>query len=375
MHSVDTQHRHLAIFVAFSGSGGVEKVIYNLLMGLSSHDVQVDLLVVVGKRGWLPEIPWPNVRVIKLKTKHSQLALFELVQYLRAEKPAVMMVAKDRAVRTAILAHKIAGVKTKLVGQLHMNVGGFLKSRPFWQRWLRTAPMRWLFPSLDMIIGVSQGVVEDTIEITGIAREKTLALPNPIIIPKIHTKADELTGLPWLDEETGIPVLLGAGRLSPEKDFSTLLQAFRLVLDERPCRLAIIGDGPLKEALEQQIEQLGLKDAVILAGYSNNPYSYMKKASLLVFSSIAEGSGNVLIEAMALGTPVVSTDCPYGPAETLAHGKYGALVPVGDALALARAILNTLDNPLPASILQEAVAEFTVARSTELYLQALGFEP
>lgn len=365
--------RRLAIFLAFSGKGGVERVVYNLLQGLSTQDIEVDLLAVVGKKGWLPPIPWPNIQAIDLKVKHSQMALFGLVRYLRQEKPAVLMVAKDRAIRTAVLAHWLAGVDTRLVGQLHMNMGGFLRNKPPIQRWLRTAPMRWLFPRLDLIIGVSEGVVEDTAGITGLPRERMVALPNPVITPEIYAKAEEPTGHPWLDGPDSVPVILGAGRLTPEKDFPTLLRAFQIVRRQRECRLVIIGEGLLRRPLEQLIADLGLGDCVALPGYSANPYAYMRRAALLAFSSIAEGSGNVLIEAMALGTPVVSTDCPYGPSETLAGGRYGALVPVGDHQALAEAMLATLDQPLPAETLRQAVAGFSLRASTERYLQALGF--
>lgn len=364
--------RRLAIFVAFSGRGGVERVVYNLLQGLSAHDIEVDLLAVVGKHGQLPPIPWPNIRVVDLKARHSQTALFALARYLRRERPAVLMAAKDRAVRTAVLARWLAGVDTRLVGQLHMNVTGYLADKTPLQRWLRTAPMRWLFPYLDLIIGVSEGVVEDTMKITGLPRERMAALPNPVITPEVYARAEEPTGHPWLDQP-GPPVILGAGRLTPEKDFATLLRAFQIVRGRRDCRLVIIGEGPRRQSLEALAAGLGLEDSVSLPGHTGNPYAYMKRAALLAFSSTAEGSGNVLIEAMALGTPVVSTDCPHGPRETLAGGRYGALVPVGDHQALAEAILATLERPLPAKILQKAVADFSLAASTSRYLQALGF--
>ena len=365
--------RRLAIFVAFSGKGGVERVVCNLLQGLAVHDIEVDLLAVVGRHGWLPEIPWPNIRVIDLRVKHSQLALFGLIRYLRREKPAVLMAAKDRAIRTAVLARWLSGVDTRLVGQLHMNMGGFLRDKSPVRRWLRTAPMRWLFPRLDLIIGVSEGVVEDTMHITGLPRERMIALPNPVVTPEVYAKAQDLTGHPWLDEPGSPPVVLGAGRLTPEKDFATLLRAFQLLRGQRDCRLVIIGDGPLRQSLETLAAKLGVQDSVSLPGHTANPYAYMKRAALLAFSSIAEGSGNVLIEAMALGTPVVSTDCPHGPSETLAGGRYGALVPVGDSQALAEAMLAMLDRPLPADSLRQAVAGFSVAASTERYMQALGF--
>jgi len=365
--------RRLAIFVAFSGTGGVERVVHNLLQGLAAYDIDVDLLAVVGKKGWLPEIPWPNVRVVDMKVKHSQMALPALVRYLRQERPDVLMVAKDRAIRMGVMARWLARVDTQLVGQLHNNISGYLATKTPLQRWLRTAPMRWLFPFVDLIVCVSEGVVEDTVNITGLPRERMVAIRNPIITPDIYPRSEAPVDHPWFADGQTIPVIVGAGRLTPEKDFATLIRAFARVRRHQECRLLILGEGTLRQELEQLAAELGLADAVSLAGYQANPFAYMKKASLFVLSSAWEGSGNVLVEAMALGIPSVSTDCPYGPSETLAGGKFGPLVPVGDDAALAQAMLDTLKNPLPAPVLQEAVADFTVAYSTRRYLEVLGF--
>ena len=366
---MSSKNRHLAIFVSFSGTGGVERVTLNLLQGLSRLDVKVDLLMVIAKRGQPPSIPWPNIRVIDLKVKHSQMAMPALIRYLRSERPDVLMVAKDRAVRAAIIAHWLARVNTRLVGQLHMNMTGFLKSKPRLQRWFRTAPMRWLFPYLDRIICVSEGVVEDTLAITEMSPDRVLAIRNPVITPELAEQAREPVDHPWFNED--IPVIVGAGRLTPEKDFPTLIRAFGRVRQHRNCRLIILGEGPLQPELESLIAELGLAASVSLPGFCPNPFAYMNRASLFVMSSAWEGSGNVLVEALALGIPSVSTDCPYGPRETLADGKYGPLVPVGDHEALARAMLQTLNNPLSSDFLRQAVTEFTIEYSAQRYLDVL----
>ncbi|MDD1649581.1 MAG: glycosyltransferase [Methylococcaceae bacterium] len=365
--------RQLAILVSFSGSGGVERVVLNLLQGLAAHDIQVDLLAVVTNKGWLPEIPWPNIRVIEFKAKGSQKALPELMQYLRRERPKVLMVAKDRAVRMSVIAHWLARVDTRLVGQLHMNMTGYLASTPALQRWTRTLPMRWLFPYLNKIVCVSEGVVADTVKITGMPRERVIAIHNPVITPELHRMAEEPVDHPWF-KETTVPVIIGVGRLSPEKDFATLIRAFSRVRESRNCRLMILGEGPLQSHLERLINELGLQYCVALPGFRANPFAYMKKAALFVFSSAWEGSGNVLVEALALGVPSVSTDCEYGPRETLEDGRYGPLVPVGDDEALAKAMIDTLDNPLPQQILQQAVTDFTIESSTRRYLDVLFSE-
>jgi len=364
----------LAIFVSFTAKGGVERVILNLLAGLSAHDIQVDLLVVVGKRGWLPESPWPNIRVMKMKGRHTPSSVPGLIAYLRRERPDVLMAAKDRCVRMAVLAHRLARVETRLVGQLHINLLGSLRDKSAWQRWLRFASMRWSFPRLHLIIGVSEGVVEDTMKITGLSRERMIALPNPIIGSELYEKSEEPVDDPWLNDPSW-PVILGAGRLNPQKDFPTLIRAFDRVRRQLNCRLVILGEGSQRGALETLIGELSLQDCVALRGHSNNPYAYMKKSALFVLSSVSEGSPTVLVEAMALGIPVVSTDCPSGPRETLAGGKFGPLVPVGDVERLAAAFLETLRAPLPARVLQQAVEKFSIKNSTESYLETLGLAP
>ncbi|MDD5037417.1 MAG: glycosyltransferase, partial [Methylococcaceae bacterium] len=343
-----------------------------LLQGLADHELSVDLLAVVGKHGWLPDISGPNIRVIQFKTGHTQLALPELARYLRRERPDVLMPAKDRAVRTAVLARRLARVDTRLVGQLHNNISALMETKTALQRWLRCAPMRWLFPDVDLIIAVSEGVVQDTLKITGLPTEKVIALPNPVVGREIYAKSLEVVEHPWF-ADTSIPIIIGAGRLTREKDFATLIRAFGLVRRQKDCRLLILGEGPLRWELETQIAELGLAHSISLPGYVENPFAYMAKSSLFVLSSVWEGSGNVLIEALALGIPVVSTDCPHGPGETLAGGKFGTLVAVGDHQGLAEAMLNTLSQPLPATELQRAVTDFSVERSTRRYLQTLGF--
>jgi len=361
----------LALFVSFSGTGGVERVTLNLLEGLAGFPVHVDLLTVVARRGQAPQVDWPNVRVVPFKTRHSQLAIPELVHYLRKENPDVLMVAKDRAVRASILAHAWSGTATRLVGQLHMNMQGYLANQPWYARWLRTLPMRLLFPRLDLIIGVSEGVRKDTLELTGMPEDRVIAIKNPVITPEMDAQGRAPCPHPWLEDSATVPVIVAAGRLTPEKDFPTLIRAFRRLREQRPARLLVLGEGPLEASLKSLIETLHLKEEVDLVGFQANPFAFMSRAALFAMTSAWEGSGNVLVEALAFGVPCVSTDCPYGPRETLVDGHYGPLVPVGDDAALAEAMLRTLDQPLPPTQLLEAVTDFRIETSAYHYLRAL----
>jgi glycosyltransferase involved in cell wall biosynthesis len=176
----------------------------------------------------------------------------------------------------------------------------------------------------------------------------------------------------------GPPVILGVGNLKPQKDFATLIRAFARVRAERPARLVILGDarGPDKDAtyvaaLKGLPAQLGIDKDVSFAGFAENPFAYMSRAAVFVLSSAWEGFGNVVAEALACGCPVVSTDCPSGPAEILDHGRYGPLVPVGDDAALAAAICRVLDAPLSRDELTGRAASFTVERAVDQYIELM----
>jgi glycosyltransferase involved in cell wall biosynthesis len=152
---------------------------------------------------------------------------------------------------------------------------------------------------------------------------------------------------------------LGAGRHTQQKDFPTLIKAFSKVRQNTKCRLCLLGKGELSDEYVALADRLGIEDSFELLGYVDNPYKYMRGADLFVLSSIWEGFGNVIVEAMACGTPIVSTDCPSGPAEILDEGEYGSLVPVGDSEKMAEAIISSLENPTSPDKVQRRAEEFS----------------
>jgi glycosyltransferase involved in cell wall biosynthesis len=168
------------------------------------------------------------------------------------------------------------------------------------------------------------------------------------------------------------PVILAVGRLSIEKDFSTLIKAFAILRKHRVARLIILGTGKEQSGLMALAEGLGIRDDLEMPGFCDNPYTYMSRSRLLVLSSKWEALSAVLIEALICGTQVVSTDCPSGPAEILSNGKYGRLVPVGDHVSLAAAMDEAIDQPLPVDGLRERASMYTVNRAVDKYLSALG---
>lgn len=362
--------RRLALFASFSGAGGVERMLLNLALGIAAQGVQIDLLAVRTESPHLTDLP-DGIRLVRLTSKHTQLAIPELARYLKTQRPPALLAAKDRAGRAAVLAKLLAGSSTRLALRLGTNLSEAMSERSVMERWLRYLPIRGLYPHIDQIIAVSAGVAADTARISGVEPAKIRVIRNPVITPELPALAAAPCPHPWLQPGQP-PVLMGAGRLQRQKDFPTLIRAFAKVREVRDCRLMILGEGAGRETLERLIRELGLRDAVAMPGFQANPYAYLARAAVFVLSSAWEGSPNVLTEAMALGVPVVATDCPSGPSEILDHGRYGHLVPVADTECMADAMLKTLERPTDAAELKSAVAEYEQARSARAYLEALG---
>ncbi|MYE59899.1 MAG: glycosyltransferase, partial [Alphaproteobacteria bacterium] len=213
-------------------------------------------------------------------------------------------------------------------------------------------------------VAVSEGVLQ-SYESAGVIRPgQGRTIYNPACAPNIDELAKIEPDHPWFSDG-GPPVILGAGRLEPEKDFSTLIDAFRRLRASRPCRLVILGEGSLRSELEARIASLGLDDCVSLPGWVENPFSFMARSALFVLSSVYEGFGLVLVEALASGCPVVSTDCPAGPSEILEDPAL--LAPVGDPEALAQVMMRALDRPADKAALRASAARFSVERAIDGY--------
>ena len=363
----------IAVLIAYTGDGGVEKMVNHLLSGFLAKGLAVDLLLLKARGRHLSGIP-DGVRVISLNVKTALLAIPALRRYLLDTRPAALLAAKDRAGRVALIARRMAGTDTRVVLRIGMHLSGSLAGKNGVQRALRLYPVRWLYPWADAIVAVARPIAEDLSQIAGLPLDRFHVIPNPTIGPETHQQATMLPDHPWLRAASDIPVILAAGRLKPQKDFPTLLRAFSLLRRQQNIRLVILGEGPQRAELVALAQELGVSRDVDLPGFHENPYGFMRAARLFVLSSRFEGAPNVLIEAMAIGTPVVATDCPSGPHEILQGGRVGPLVPVGDATALAAAMAGELESPTCPERLREAVQPFTIENSTVQYLHVLGVE-
>jgi glycosyltransferase involved in cell wall biosynthesis len=183
-------------------------------------------------------------------------------------------------------------------------------------------------------------------------------------------EADAPLDHPWFGDPD-IPLILGVGRLVPQKNFALLIDAFACLRRRRPARLAILGDGALRGELTARIEALGLGDAAALLPGDPNPWRYMKRAAVVALTSHYEGFGNVLVEAMATGVPVVSADCPHGPAEILGHGDWGLLVRSPTPENFAQAMMQTLDRPIGADRLRARAMRFSAPVIADAYRELI----
>lgn len=343
----------------------------NLARGFSERGLDVDLVLSSAQGPYLADVP-RDVNIVDLGAKRVLYSLPALVRYLRTEQPEAMLSALDHANIVALLAKKIAGVSTRVAVSVHntksRSVAGAQNSKDK----LMPYCMKHLYPWAHGIVAVSKGVAEDLASTVGLPIDKIHIIYNPVVTMELFARADEPLDHPWF-KFGELPVILGAGRLTAQKDFSTLIRAFAMVRQELPARLMIISEGEERPKLSSLVKELGLDQDVALPGFVDNPYNIMKHARIFALSSRWEGLPTVLIEAMALGTPVVSTDCPSGPAEILEGGKWGRLVPVGDAKALAAAIIAEL-NEKRGSDPSECIKKFSPGPVVVEYSKILGLD-
>lgn len=361
----------LAIFVATSGHSGVDTVVAKLLAPLGQQGLTTHVLK-IREHGPHIHTPPEGSSVIHLPSRHVETSLPSLVRYLRRYRPRALLTDKDAVNRLAIIARALAGVETRLVVRLGTTVSVNLADKRWLPATLQALSIRYLYRFADACLVPSRGAAGDLAELMRVDADRIHVLPNPVIDETLDEAAALSPDEPWLDEGRDRPVIVAAGSLTERKDYATLLRAFARVRRASECRLIIIGRGRCRPSLEAQAEQLGISEDVRFTGFLDNPYPLIRAADVFAHTSRWEGLGIVLIEALALGTPVVATDCPSGPAEILRGGDLGRLVPVGDDAALAEAIVSTLSWPPDPGVLRSGVDHYSVAASANGYAALLG---
>ena len=392
----------IAFFLPALPAGGLEQVTLTLARELITRGYSVDLVLEERRGAYLTRVPpeidvialdrrsrwsgyprfltgWPREGfthlggVIGLRPRSIPLhRLRSLIAYIEQRRPDVMIGALERVPLLALWARHIARHRLGLIVAEHSTFSRRLAAREQDERAYaimahRRDLMQRLYPSADAVVAVSDGVADDLAQAIELDRSAITTIYNPVVSQGLRERARETVEHPWFGPDAP-PVIITAGRLVAEKALHVLIEAFATLRAQgRDIHLMILGEGPQRDALEAQITALGLDPYVAMPGWIDNPYAWMARSAVFGLSSHVEGLGNSLIEAMACGCPVVATDCPSGPREILANGRFGPLVRVGDASGLALAMADMLDHPTPRADLLARAAQFNVDRALDAY--------
>ncbi|MBL8250537.1 MAG: glycosyltransferase [Candidatus Competibacter sp.] len=359
--------KSVAFYLPNLAAGGAERTFLRLAAGFKDQGCAVSFVVDRLEGGLVEAVRASGLELECLSAARTLAALPKLRGWLRQRRPDVLLSAITHNNLIAAWAGKLAGAPTRVVVSEHTVLSAQAASQAGWQYRVLAPLCRWAYPRAAAIVVVSPGAADDLARYTGLSRARMDVIPNPVVTPDYPQRIAAPSPHPWLDDG-GPPVFVAAGRLVPLKDFPTLLQAFDRVRRRVPARLLVIGEGPERDALLALRARLGLDEAVEFPGFFADPLPLFARAAALVVSSQFEGFGLTLVEALACGTPVVSTDCPTGPSEILERGAYGRLVPVGDADALARAMLDTLNESPDRDRLRQRAQEYTLAAVVARYL-------
>jgi glycosyltransferase involved in cell wall biosynthesis len=356
----------VALFVPSLRGGGAERVAINLAGGFAALGVPTDLVTVSGQGEFVERIP-SGVRLVDLKSARVVLSVLALAGYFRRERPAAAIAFMDHAGIVALWARTLSGTSTRIICTVHNTLTSATRNSSTFRTRLMPLFIRAFYPSADEVVAVSHGVARDLSDATGFALPSIRVIYNPVITDELTAAGTAPPAHPWL-ADGGSPVVLGVGRLTRQKNFVSLIRAFAKVRRQRPARLLILGEGEERSALEALVRELGLDNDVALPGFLAGAHGCMARAAVFVLSSAWEGLPTVLIEALAAGTTVVSTDCPSGPREILRGGELGRLVPPGDIEALAAGIMAALSGSGRRVALTE-LKEFTKEAAAESYLR------
>jgi glycosyltransferase involved in cell wall biosynthesis len=358
-----TARRHVAFFLPSFGGGGAQRMVINLATALEEAGCRVDLVVARKEGPYLKDIP-AHIRVVNLGAERLRSALWPLIRYLRRERPEVVMATLTSASMLAVVACKLSRVGARIVLRQASAMGR--RQRP----WL----VRRVYPHADEYIAISRSIADELTRIVGLTPQRVHTIRNPAFTPGILARARESVEHPWFSAKD-TPVVIAVGQLVFTKGFDVLVDAFARLRAKRPCKLVILGEGKARASLQKQIDQLRIASDVWMPGFVDNPFKYVARSDVFVLSSKVEPFGNVIVEALAVGTPVVSTRCAGGPPEILENGQWGDLVPVGDSSAMAAAIERNLEGQrrYPADLKRYAQT-FDYRSVAREYMAVLGVE-
>lgn len=356
--------KRLAFVLPDMTGGGAERIALRLMEDALAAGHEVDLVLQARKGELLALLP-SSVRVIDLHAARLRDVIAPMARYFRTERPDGVQIFMWPLTVLGIIAHLTSRSRARLVVSDHTIFSRHFAGLGRTGRRFLKASVKLLYPRADARILVSGGAADDLARLTGITRSSIEVIYNPVGCPAGRPATDPMIEKLW---GTADGRILTVGKLKPEKNHALLIQSFARLLQSRPARLMILGDGPLRRETEQLVTSLGLADHVVLPGFANDPWPFYASADLFALTSDYEGFGNVLIEAMHCGVTAVSTDCPDGPREILGGGAYGTLVPVDDEAALAAALAAGLATPLDPQMLMDRAAALSGPDTSARYL-------
>jgi glycosyltransferase involved in cell wall biosynthesis len=346
----------IVVFTRWLEGGGAERVAVNLVNEFISKGYPVDLVLQYRVGPYLDEVDH-RVNIVELN-RRVRFGLRGLLRHLRRRRPLALLAVQTEANVLGIIAWRLSGFSGRVVvsEQTSLVSAG----------WTRRLAIALTYGRADRAVACSDALGTELTRL-GVPESKVKTIPNPV-----SDAVEAFVAEPGPVKDRGQTMIVGTGRLEPQKDFETLVRAFALLRRDSDASLWILGEGPERPRLESLAAELGVTAHVHLPGFVTPPWEIMSRASVFVLSSRWEGWPNVLVEALGLGIPVVATDCPTGPVEILDGGRFGKLVPVGDVEAMAGAIADTLASPPSDSVLRARSREWTVERIADCYLEELG---
>jgi glycosyltransferase involved in cell wall biosynthesis len=348
--------------------GGAERVAINLANHWTSLGLNVEF-VLMHKQGEFISSVNPSIAIYDLQSPRIRHAPRRLLSYFRQRRPDVTVAHMWPLTSATVLAWRLCGCPGKLFLCEHVSLSDHVCRDLSTPLALAKATLRSLHPMATGIVAVSKGVASDLAHLASLSAQSIRVIYNPVVHGQTRPREpvnNLLRRQLWQGDFTY--TIISIGTLKPQKNHLLLLEAFARLPPELDAGLVILGDGPLRPALQQKIRELGLERRVRLPGFNPNPDHWLRAADLFVLSSDFEGFANVLAESLAAGTPIVSTDCNSGPAEILENGRYGTLVPIGDAASLARAIQHSLMKVHDSNDLIKRAEEFSVTKISSQYL-------
>jgi glycosyltransferase involved in cell wall biosynthesis len=363
------QAMSVAIYMHDLRAGGVERQSLIIAEEFRRHGVDVTLVLHRLQGDLIDKVP-AGLRIVELQGSRTVMDIPRLARFLRTEQPDILLSNVDLNNVAALLAKAVSFSSSKVVICQHNPISTSFALEGTWLYRYLGLSYRMLSPLITRAVAVSGGVATELGTLAGLRNKQVLTINNPVVGPDFQARCEEPADHRWFHSRQP-PVFVTAGRMVAHKDHETMIQALAIHRRQFDSRLIILGTGPLRETLSDLVAQLNLEQSVDFLGFQSNVLPFIRQADAFVLSSRCEGFGNVIVEALGCGTPVISTRCEYGPAEILDDGRYGVLVETRNPAAMARAMdqVASLRDQFPAEMLRKRAGEFSYSACATRYLE------